>query len=420
MPENGTVTTLQATLYAARNRAARLRREVYSNIPTGPDVDARLGELLEAEADLAALDVQSAALTTKDRSSGLLLTVGQRQGGVPGVLGAETTGVEARVHQRMSHVSTAMVHLLNAEDNPLLTCEIRNYANHTRRMRVTSFIEGYTARAIDTREIPAGPNPVEIKQLPTFFPQAIKGLNELTRATLNVLVEELGEAAERVESHSTHPVWLLARNTAPMAVRDPKTGKWVDLSRYLGAFVTPNAPELLTFLNQAADLHPQKQLPGYQGDAAQVEPQVRSIFEALKTAAGIRYVNSIIAFGHGDDATNQRVRLPRESLLTRQANCIDGTVLYASLLEAISLNPAIVIIPGHAFLGWQTWTEVDASWNFLDTTMTASNSFDEARARGDILAAQYRKMAEIKQTPDLFKLWPLRKLRSDLGITPLE
>jgi hypothetical protein len=176
----------------------------------------------------------------------------------------------------------------------------------------------------------------------------------------------------------------------------------------------------MTFLSQAADLHPQKQLPGYQGDAAQVEPQIRSVFEALKTNAGIRYVNSIIAFSPGDDASSQRVRLPRESLLTRQANCIDGTVLYASLLEAISLNPGIVIIPGHAFLGWQNWKEADSPWSFLETTMTASNSYDEARARGDIVAAQYRKIAEAKQSPDLFKLWPLRKLRSELGITPLE
>ena len=46
--------------------------------------------------------------------------------------------------------------------------------------------------------------------------------------------------------------------------------------------------------------------------------------------------------------------LPRESLADKEANCINGTVLFASLLEGISMSPAIVLVPGHAFLAWET------------------------------------------------------------------
>src|SRR5262249_29128158 len=149
--------------------------------------------------------------------------------------------------------------------------------------------------------------------------------------------------------------------------RDPATHGWADLSRYLGAFVTPNTPSVIAFLRQVADHHPDQRLVGYQGDAAAVEPQVKAVFEALRKA-GITYINSVIAFSPDDGTATQRVRLPRQSLADREANCIDGTVLFASLLEAASLNPAIIVVPGHAFLGWESWRRSDV-WHYLETTL---------------------------------------------------
>ena len=73
--------------------------------------------------------------------------------------------------------------------------------------------------------------------------------------------EEIGG---QIETHESLPVWLLARNAAPLAVRDPTSGGWVDLSRYFGAFVTPNRRAIMLFLRQAARRHPEGRLPGYQ------------------------------------------------------------------------------------------------------------------------------------------------------------
>ena len=67
---------------------------------------------------------------------------------------------------------------------------------------------------------------------------------------------------------------------------------------------------------------------------------VKAIYDALQTKANIKYVNSTVDFNPDETAKTQRVRLPRETLKERQANCIDGALLFASLLEAISLNPA--------------------------------------------------------------------------------
>jgi hypothetical protein len=70
----------------------------------------------------------------------------------------------------------------------------------------------------------------------------------------------------------------------------------------------------------------------------------------------------------------QYVRLPAETLQQNSGNCIDGTFLYASALEAMEQNVFLIFIPGHVFLGVST-----GKWAvFLETTMTDEGNFDEA------------------------------------------
>jgi hypothetical protein len=328
-----------------------------------------------------------------------------------------TTKLKATALLRMAHVPTAIYHLLDEGDNPLIEITVENGdAGKRRRLRITSQIVGYSADAIDTIELDTRNKEGStrtVSQLPTLFPEHIHSVHELTRATVTVLVEEIGGA---IETHETLPIWLLARNAAPLAVRDPVTGGWSDLSRYFGAFVTPNRYEVISFLRTAADKHPEHKLAGYQSD---VSLQARAIFDALKDESQIVYVNSLIAFNPDESARGQRVRLPRETLAERQANCIDGTLLFASLLEAISINPAIVIVPGHAFVGWETGQNSNA-WDYLETTMIDTNQFSEAVEIGRQKAAFWEKQAATPAKTHLFRRWSLRELRTTYGITPLE
>jgi hypothetical protein len=186
----------------------------------------------------------------------------------------------------------------------------------------------------------------------------------------------------------------------------------VDFKPYLGAFVTPNAPSLMKFLRFAADYHPDGRLVGYQGSAESVRPQVKALYDALKNHADITYVNSVIDFSPQQGFACQRVRLPRESLADREANCIDGTVLFASLLEGISMNPAIVLVPGHAFLAWETWRNSN-QWEYLETTMIGTSTFEEACDSGKDSADFFASRKQLVQ-------WSLAKLRSEHRITPME
>ncbi|HEX8084326.1 MAG TPA: hypothetical protein VF529_08545 [Solirubrobacteraceae bacterium] len=400
---------LRAGEYGARLEANRLRRRLYDD-PAGADAEL-FTALAEAEERLGAAEAARQQAQAGDESAGVILDTRTDDG----LLGPKTTGLEVTLTLRMEHVPTAVANLLEAQDAPLVSCTVKNESDHTRRLRIRTYIEGYTAEAVDTVELESKQTHT-FDQLPLLRAEPVRAVNELTRAALNVLVEDLDKAnGGGIELHRSLPVWLLARTSAPLAVRDPTTGEPRDMSQYFAAFVTPNAPEVMTFLRKAADHHPDRTIVGYQGEESDVEPQVRAMFAALKEA-GITYVNSVLTSTPEEGFADQRVRLPRESLADREANCIDGTVLYASLLEAASMHPAVVVVPGHAFVAWQAWEGKD-EWRFLETTMTGSHTFEQARDAGERTAKHY------KASGDGFaglRVMPVRKLRAERRIFPIE
>lgn len=417
MPEQADTSTLRQEIYDLRLQAGRLQQEILAT--TDPEVlDKLLKTAGEVEAKIAEAE---ASLRATEQASG----AAQQKHAV--TRSSKTSGLDANVRLRMMHIPTAIYYLLDVDESPLLEVELINTTNDMRRVRMTARVEGYSADAVTTVELDkrAGENPrMTIPLLPTLFPQAIDPVRELTRATVSVLVEELlfnkensdkFNSAIRIETNVSLPVWMLSRNSAPLAVRDPQSGKWVDLTRYFGAFVTPNRPEVMAFLRKAADHHPQKRLAGYQSD---VTAQARAIFDALKEDADITYVNSLIAFNPDESARGQRVRLPRESLAERQANCIDGTLLFASLLEAASLHPALVVVPGHAFVGWERSAD-SGRWAYLETTMIGTNTFAEAQEIGGRKAEFWEKQAAGGDASK-FRRWSIKELRTAYGITPLE
>lgn len=413
--------TLRKEEYRWQVDVTRLRREVFEQADPAAS-QALLDQLEAAEIELAQVEkLRAAAQAADDNSNGTIINSKTSTN----LMGPETTGLDARFQLSMSQVPTAIYHLLDPKTDPLVTCFLDNVSPRIRRIRITSYIDGYSARAVETIELKAQDNH-EFRQSPTLFPDRIRNVTELTRATLNVELQDLDGNLQgtvpgvKTELHKTHPVWLLARSTAPLAVVDPATGKLRDMTRYFGAFVTPNAPSLMSFLRIAADAHPNKRLVGYQGDKTiGVRDQVKALYDALKNTGQITYVNSLIAFTPEEGLSTQRVRLPRESLQDKQANCIDGTVLFASLLEGVSLNPAIVVVPGHAFVGWETWRDSN-EWEYLETTMIGTHDFEAARKSGTSTAAFFQQLAAATNNENKFRRWSLRDLRATHRITPME
>ncbi|MDA1018197.1 MAG: hypothetical protein O3A00_27545, partial [Planctomycetota bacterium] len=119
-----------------------------------------------------------------------------------------------------------------------------------------------------------------------------------------------------------------------------------------------------------------------------------------------------------------RIRLPSESLAQRSANCLDATLLLASMLEGITLNPAIVLVPSHAMLGWErrphtTGPYCHENWGVLEATAIGLPiSFEQACDLGKKTLNHFLRLDQTNNTQTV-KVWPLSDLRRR-GVWPLE
>jgi hypothetical protein len=94
-----------------------------------------------------------------------------------------------------------------------------------------------------------------------------------------------------------------------------------------------------------------------------------------------------------EQAFVQRTRLPAEVLASTNAQCLEGTLLFATLMEAIGVKPIIVLVPGHAFVGWHTVAKDGTRGEplFVETTMVGLASFEDA-----VKVATQRMAQEVK------------------------
>lgn len=302
-----------------------------------------------------------------------------------GVEMSVATGVDATVRLRMEHVPLALAHLFTREHEPIIEVALTNRGGEDARVRVTSWLQGYSVRAVDVVVVPAASG-ATISQTPCVRPSRVREVHSPARAALRVRVEVLGQG---IELERTLPIWLLPATTAWLIVGEPDTGRSRRLTHYLPAWVTPNQPAVLELLRDAAAHHT---MVGYLAKADVLAEDVRAQVEAIWRAAkarDIRYVvSSAFAYGGTHARVTQRLRLPRETLETQLANCLDGVVLLASVVEAAGLRPVIVTAPGHAFLAYRL-ARTGEALDYVETTMLATADFAAASAQGRALAARF-------------------------------
>jgi hypothetical protein len=105
---------------------------------------------------------------------------------------------------------------------------------------------------------------------------------------------------------------------------------------------------------------------------------LQSVYDELQSW-NITYVN--IASSYFDPSASQSVRWPSTIRTDLAANCIDGSMLFASILEAMQLEPVVVFIPGHAFMGVRQGPGASLIWP-VETTMVGTSSFLSAFGEG--------------------------------------
>jgi hypothetical protein len=99
-----------------------------------------------------------------------------------------------------------------------------------------------------------------------------------------------------------------------------------------------------------------------------------AIFNELR-ARRITYTNLSSSYFTGW----QNIRRPAESLSMRTANCIDGALLFASLIESAGMHPYLFLPPGHAYVGVRMGPAADDFVLPIETTLVGgARSADDA------------------------------------------
>ncbi len=285
-------------------------------------------------------------------------------------------------------VPTAYCKNLKVDDFPLIrvTIDTTHARNAETTLHIYSWIEDYTDQEVKTVSL-AGGETKQIDLFPLFKHDVVKQLNEVRTVTIHVRIMQT-QPIQR-EYHETMRTDLLAYNAALLAL-ELEDETVVDLSCHLAAWVTPNDQRVQAFLGNVVLHHNRQELEGYpdldtcDDPPAFVRAQVQAVYEALKYDVKMKYVDASLVIGNSNKQIVQRVKLPAETLASRgNANCLDRTVLFASVLEAMSLQPLIMLEKGHAYLGWKIFERgKEEQYEFLETTLIDSADFAAAQQRG--------------------------------------
>jgi DNA-binding NarL/FixJ family response regulator len=307
-------------------------------------------------------------------------------------------------------IITGITHLANAP--VVASVRLRNYGAEpvtaTVQWKITGFPSSSYSSAIALQRDEAK----SFDYQPQFSPTAIRRIHERRLAKLRVKIARLTGNAKQPILDLPYDVYLLPRNVIAWTMKDPE-GHEYDSSHYIGAWVTPEAKAVAQLQRGILDKHPLHVMVGYQAPDGStmaereriVREQIRAIYNYLKHDLKMAYADTSISFGSPAES-QQIVRLPHETLkLNRStANCIDATVLFASIIERFGMNPIIVLLPGHALLGWQTWSN-SAKREYLETTVIDQMDFDDAMKLGKAKRDEAYKQGVVEE----LSLWRLRE-----------
>lgn len=201
--------------------------------------------------------------------------------------------------------------------------------------------------------------------------EALRNNAQAQPISVAITVEESGrDLGQRVRTFSVRSI-----NECPLGYVTNGV-KFHDTGIFFSAYVNEENPMIDQLLREALNTRIVNRFTGYQGATPEkVDKQVYALWNVLQKR-NFRYSSVSNTSLSSNVVFSQRVRTFDDALQSSQINCVDGSVLFASLLRAINIDPILVRTPGHMFVGYYT----DATHkhkDFLETTMIGDVDLDD-------------------------------------------
>ncbi len=189
--------------------------------------------------------------------------------------------------------------------------------------------------------------------------------NQLSSAPISVYFRIFDDDGNKEEK--TIPIYV-------RSVKDCITGyKDQTLDFLFTGYIQEQHPEIDKILKEALNTKMVDAILGYQGGENYVDLQVAAIWRVLHDR-GFQYSSITKTTGNNQNINSQQVRSFDNSIKTSQANCVDGTVVFASILRKIGIHTFLVLPPGHCFLGYYA-DQGKTKIRYLETTMLSESSY---------------------------------------------
>lgn len=143
-------------------------------------------------------------------------------------------------------------------------------------------------------------------------------------------------------------------------------GNYVDLKWMFAAFVNEDNPKIDELLGVTLSYNVVSSFSGYQGTEADVLKQVSALWFYLQSHS-VKYSSITSSSNPSQKVFSQYVRFFNDVYNNTQANCVDGSVFLASILKKIGINPILITVPGHMYLGYYTLQD-KSKIRLLETT----------------------------------------------------
>ncbi len=226
----------------------------------------------------------------------------------------------------------------------------------------------------------------------SFLHEQLVRVRQSKPAAVEFVVSIDGGPARKVAK----PVTIRSINDCPFYYVSKTSGRGHDLSWMFAAYVNEDHPLIDEILKRALSTGIVSSFAGYQSkNIDEVRDQVRAVWTAL-SMMGIRYSSITASANRSDVAISTHVRLVGESSRANQANCADGSVLVASVLEKIGIETELIHVPGHMYVRFwlNPWEGEKRLWCCLETTLLGAG-FPTAKApKSQVLAAAGKSYVE--------------------------
>jgi hypothetical protein len=198
-------------------------------------------------------------------------------------------------------------------------------------------------------------------------------------------------------------------NEVPLLETGRRNNECIDHTWLFAAYVNEDDPLIDSILQEALQIGTVEKIGfgssfsfgGYQdidgdGDTSfEVDLQVLAVWSVFQRH-NIKYSNITTTSTGNPYLATQYVRTLRESFGNTQANCVDGTVLFASVLRKLGIEPFLIIISGHMFLGYETDKEGNY-FEVLETTMLGNEDITKY-TKDDSLFGKFKLWSGIGKT----------------------